>query len=314
MAKAIQKRREYVKSDDLMLEQAQTMRNLFEGDKADFTALYIPLEDPFSANFQTAIDTAQDLPTADEEALELKVLTEDVLAAMENCRVQFMLLASYVKLLFPNSIAKQDLFGLKKYDKVRSSQTKMYDLMQLAYRKANSLDYKADLIALGFVQTEIDKLETYGEALYDANEAQEDLKQQIRLRTEQRVTAYNAVWEYMKKISAASKQVYADNYTKQQMYLLYPEGEGGRPGKIQGLEYDLPTHTASWLLNMASDTYQLEYKYDDEVSEWETAYDGTATEAVHDPGEGDWLYRVRGVNDKGPGEWSDELSVSISPA
>ena len=48
MARVEQEIRAYTKSDDAMLEQAQTMRNLFETDKAAFIALYIPLDYPFT--------------------------------------------------------------------------------------------------------------------------------------------------------------------------------------------------------------------------------------------------------------------------
>lgn len=234
MAKAEQRIRNYDKADDAMLEQVQTTRNLFEADKADFTAMYTHLADPFSANWQTDIDAAQALPTSDEELDELEVKTEDVETQMELARTQFQKLASYVKLLFPDSSAKQGIFGLNKYVKVRQTQTKMYDLLQLAYRKANSADYKTDLIALGFVQTEIDELNTIASGLYDANEVQEEFKQEIKLRTEERIAAYNKVWDSMKAVSAASKQVYVDDYAKQQQYLLYPEGEG-RLGKPQNV-------------------------------------------------------------------------------
>ena len=263
VARAEQEKRDYTKQDNVMLEQSQMMRNIFETDKIDFTAMYTHLADPFSANWQLEIDSAQALPTSDEDIAELEVKTEAVEAQMELARMQFQKMASYVKLLFPNSKAKQGIFGLNKYIKVYQSQTKMYDLMQLAYRKANLAEYKTDLIALGFVQTEIDALNMIAEALYNANEAQEDFKQEIKLKTEERIVAYNKVWGYMKAASAASKQVYANNYAKQQQYLLYPEGEGGL-GKPQNLAVALdPVNinpiTLTWDLVPEATSYDVYY-------------------------------------------------------
>ncbi len=234
MARANQTVRDYSKADDIMLEQAQTMRNSFDTDSAAFTAMYPMFGLTFSADWQADIDAAQALPTADEENMELKVKTEDVDNEMELCRVHYQLMASYIKILFPSSSAKQGLFGLHKYESVRYSQTKMYDLMQLAHRKCSDAAYSADLIALGFDQLQIDKIAVLAAALYDANEVQEDYKQTIKLNTEARIAAYNKVWGVMKQVSAASKQVFLENYAKLAQYKLYPEGEGGL-GKPQNM-------------------------------------------------------------------------------
>ena len=230
MARAEHRLRDYDKADDKMLEQSQTLRNLFEADKADFIAFYNHLSDPFSANFQSDIDLAHALPTSDEEIAELEVKTEDVEALMETARVQYQKFASYVRLLFPASKARQGIFGLDKYVDDRKSKSRMYDLIRLAQRKADSADYKGDLIALGFVQAEIDNLGAIAEGLYDAKEAQEEIKQNIKVLTEERVAAYNKVWRSLAAVAAASKQVFPDNFAKQRQYMLYPEGRGGAAG------------------------------------------------------------------------------------
>jgi hypothetical protein len=263
MAKAEQTKRDYIKPDDEMLEQAQTMHDSFVIDKASFIAMYTPLADPFAANFQTALDSAQALPTSDEDLAELAVLTEYVDTELENSRVQYQKLISYVKILFPDSLAKQGIFGVNKYVKVYKSAMKMYDLMQLAYRKANSVEYKTDLIALGFTQLEINKLNTFATALYDANKTQEDFKQTIKINTEERITAYNTVWAFMVTISNASKQVFINDYAKIQEYLLYPEGESGL-GKPQNLvaTYDPlnpPNITLIWDAVLNATSYNVYY-------------------------------------------------------
>jgi hypothetical protein len=106
--------------------------------------------------------------------------------------------------------------------------------MERAERKCNDAAYNLDLVGLGFVQTEIDKLGTYAAALDDANEAQEEFKGEIKVNTEARIQAYNKVWESMAKVSAASKQVFADDFAKLSLFKLYPEGQGGL-GKPQNI-------------------------------------------------------------------------------
>lgn len=310
MARAEKVERNYSKSDELMLEQAQTMRNLFETDKADFIALYLMLADPFSADWQTDIDAAQALPTAEEEEVALRVLTEDVEAQMELGRLQFMRMASYVKLLFPNSTAKQALFGLEQYSAARNKQMKMYDLLQLAYRMSNSADYKADLIALGFLQVEITKLDTIAGDLYDANELQEELKRELLVKTQTRLEAYNKVWDSAIAVSNASKQVYVDDYAKLQQYLLYPEGGGGLPSKVLNLVWDVNTNTFSWTMVPEADSYQLVYAPEG-TTEWAEAYAGGGLYVMFSPGAGAWVFRCRAVNTEGSGAWSDELNILV---
>ena len=222
MERMKREKRDYTKSDDKMLEQSQTMRNLFEGDKADFIVDFTRFADPFSDRWQADIVSARALPASDEQFDELEVKTEDVEALMGLARAQFQKMASYIRLIFPASKAEQGVFGLDKYVKVRKSQREMHDLMQLAYRMANSAGYKADLIAAGFVQAQIDMLNTLAHGLYDAYTGQEDFKNQIKLDTEERVAFYNKVWGLMKAVSGASKQVYVGDFAKQRQYLLYP--------------------------------------------------------------------------------------------
>ena len=96
--------------------------------------------------------------------------------------------------------------------------------MEKANRKAEDPKYKAALIAQGFTQVMIDKLQTIQISIHDKNQAQEDAMSNRLVKTKERVEALNAVWEYMEKISEASKLIYSDNPTKKEQYLLYPEG------------------------------------------------------------------------------------------
>ena len=130
----------------------------------------------------------------------------------------------YLKLAFPESEAVHSAFGHNKYNKVRVSQTGLPNLMEQAHRKSEDPKYKAALIAQGFTQVMIDNLQTIQISIHDKNQAQEDAMSNRLVKTKERVEALNAVWEYMEKISEASKLIYSDNPTKKEQYLLYPEG------------------------------------------------------------------------------------------
>jgi hypothetical protein len=230
------KSRDYDKPDDKMLQQAQTMQGMFDKNKSDFIAHYIQFADPFSSDFQSDIESAHALPLADEEIANLKVATEDLEMKMEEARDHFQLFSSYVRLLFPDSQAKRDLFGLGKYPKAYNSALRMYELLIFANKKADSAEYNGALIALGFEQTAIDKLATLADEIFALKEIQEELKVEQKIRTENRIVAFNKVWGYMKAVSHASKTVYATNYTMLQIFKLYP---GGRRKPKPAMEADV---------------------------------------------------------------------------
>ncbi len=300
-------KREYNKSDDLMLEQAQTMHNLLEADLADFTAEYISINAAYLADFQTAIDEAYAMPSATEEYNELELLTENVEALMTQSRQLYQKLSSYIKLIYPNSKAIHNIFYADEYVSVRRSQPGMIRLLGRCYEKANSAPYKAALIAEGFLQLDIDQLEALREDLFEANEAQEKLAKELLLKTEERIKKYNLVWAFMQKTSATSKQVYVDSPAKQEMYLLYPETQGPSvPSKVQNLSYDLLGTKVKWDVAVGAQSYELQQKIDMPSADFLTIYEGALNEYVYTPPVGVWLFRCRGENDAGKGNWSNE--------
>ncbi len=292
-----------------MLEQAQVMLNNLTTDLSDFTALFPFIDVSFVGDFQSAIDDAEDIPIGDDELGDLEVLTNAVESALEDCRTQYQKLISYLKLIYPNDQDPLDAFRLQRYEKVRTSQTRMIDLMENAYSKANSITYKAELIAGGFVQAEITKLDTLAEALRTANIAQEDFRSNLRIKTRTRISAYNTVWDYLSKVSQASKVVFADNYEKLHQYLLYPENNQPQlPTKVQDLRYDIALTKLKWSVAANSEVYTLEMKRNAIGFDWTQIYNGAANEFVYTPDIGIWLFRCRGENTEGFGAWSDEIS------
>lgn len=215
-------KRNYYFPDDRMLEQSQVMLAMFESDKAAFTALYPYLADPFAAEWQQAIDSAHALPLARAETANQKVATENMKNKMAEARDFFGRFASYVRLLFPDSEASQGIFGLDDFRAVRFSAPRLSELLHFAYEQANDAAYKADLIALGFTAADIAKLDTLSAELYSLYLEQDEIRTWNRVLTEERVKAYNKVWDFSRKVAYASKQVFEWEYAKLQTYMLYP--------------------------------------------------------------------------------------------
>ncbi len=284
------------------------MHNNLLIDLAAFTAAFPAINATFLGEFQDAIDEADAIPLAFDDYNQLEVLSETVEEKMDICRKHYGKLIAYVKMIYPNSKSNQDVFWADKYRLARNDQRLMIDLMESCFRHANSATYKADLIAEGFLQADIDLINTYGQALDAANIAQEDMKSSLKVKTDERISKYNAVWAFMRKTSAASKVVFSDSAVKQEQYMLYPEHTGPSvPTKVQNLNYDLVGTKLKWDIAVGADTYELQKKIDMPAASFDTIYVGTDNEFVYTPPAGVWVFRCRGENAEGSGAWSNEF-------
>jgi len=301
--------KKFSKSFDDALEQAYRFHTEFLTDKATFIAATPLFNDPFAADFLVNIEAADALPTYDDDRDDSILLTQAVEEKMEEAREHFRKLMYYVNIAWPddNGIARG--FGSSQYDKARKSTLKLINLVQKAFIKANSTTYKTDLIAVGFVQADIDLLNTLADGITEKNNAQEDYMSNTYERSETRIVAFNKVWDSMVKISDGSKIIFKDSPAKVEFYLLYPSGEPQMPGKVQNMAYDLPTRTVSWDTAAYAEDYQLERMFHSDP-DWTVVYEGADTSVVNDPvTPGQWFFCCRGQNENGYGDWSDELEV-----
>ena len=86
------------------------------------------------------------------------------------------------------------------------------------------------MIAVGFTQLDITALLTLSAELNTIYNNQQEFIQLTSDRAEERVIAFNKVWDVMVQINFASKQVFKDSPALIEYYLLYPEGPG--PGAL----------------------------------------------------------------------------------
>jgi hypothetical protein len=232
MAESIQ--RDFTMDDLLMLERAQVFHNGFINDKALFEADYPYMADPYAANFQTAIDDADAIPSGAEYDSEIADKTAELNAQLPIGQKALKKLYSYVELAW-DSTAKLNRFGKNKYDKSRSSQLKLKELLELAHRQAELPAHKTTLLAVGYTQAAIDNLETIANTIDALNAEQEDMLAARGDKTQARITAYNEVFAYMQQINKASKIVFDGNPAKIDFYLLYPTASQSLP-KPQNLQ------------------------------------------------------------------------------
>lgn len=226
--------REYDMDDLAMLERAQVFHDNFVADQATFVADFPYMATPFETDFQTAIDTADAIPSAQEVEGEISEVTFDLNEQLPLGRKALQKLYTYVDLVWPKG-QKDSSFGRSKYEKARNSQVKMKELLEQGHRQADKASNKAALLAAGYTQAAIDELETIMTAIDTLNREQENLLSERGDKTYERISAYNAVWDYMKKINSASKVTFVDNPAKINQYLLYPTSSQSLP-KPQNLQ------------------------------------------------------------------------------
>ena len=160
-------KRDYQKDDLDMMEQAQVFHDTFVNDKADFIAAFPMFADPFAANFQTQITSADTLATDAEVVQAISIITEQIETKMELARKAMQKLFVYVKVAFNDSQAMLRAFGKGDYTKAYQSAMKMKELLEKANRQAEIAANKAVLIAAGYTQGDIDELEDIMEEIAD---------------------------------------------------------------------------------------------------------------------------------------------------
>jgi len=216
----------YTVRDDVMLDGADRFNAQYTGDKSNFEGFNIvmfPLT--FGATFESQIDAARttlkDMVVLDEQVEE----TTELGAKMKECCDYFQAMKPVIESVFPNKPAIWNQFGFNDYEKARKSQGKMIQFMEMLFEVSEK--YNAELIAGGFTQVKIDKIETLAGELRQEQIDQEVAKKERPVKTQERIKRMNTVWSTMQTINKASKAVFQGNYAKLAEYELPKNSQGG---------------------------------------------------------------------------------------
>jgi hypothetical protein len=228
MIEPLKAMREFRKNDNLMIEQSQTMHGNFVEDISIFQAKAPYLTSEYAAEWQTDINTANTVISDTYLVDQLQVVTQDLMKIQDDARNHFQSLMFYVKRVFHDNKAIQNLFGLDKYRLVRNNTNRFIDLLQQAYRTCTNQKYQELIVIEGFSAENIEYLNTLAIDLHQKNIEQEDIKNQRPVSTQERIVLLNKSWKRMVEVNEASKIVFMDNYAKLQQYLLYPETGGNK--------------------------------------------------------------------------------------
>ncbi|MCX6156244.1 MAG: hypothetical protein NT007_19000 [Candidatus Kapabacteria bacterium] len=302
--------KKFSKTYDECLTQAYLFQSELVVDQTLFTAASPAFAAPFAANFLADIEAADAIPTNENDLNSQSVFTAEVEEQMDLARAHYQKLLLYIGIAWPGSDVKLKAFGNNLYEKARKSPPKMANLLQSSYLDANSTTYKADLIAAGFLQTDITLLDTLSSDLTNKINAQQDFMRHTFTRSEERAVAFNKVWDTMVKISNSSKLNFKDSPAKIEFYLLYPSsGGGGSLTAPMNFAYNFGTNTFSWDAVTNATSYQIEAS--DNGTDWAEIYADAAANFVYIPASGAAKhYRVRARNSGGFGDFAAELAFT----
>lgn len=251
-----------------MMEDSQTMHDDFVDDEPDFIVKFPDLAPPFAANWQTAIDIADALPSNEQVKAQIGQLSQELEVQMVLARNQYQTLVIYVKLAYPEDEAILKVFGQNLYESARRNPLEMIELLELSFGVANVNPYKPALMAKGITAADIALLKTIELALRGKNKALEAAKSKRPFATQTLHKALNAVWAMNVKVNTAAQLVYKDDYAKQQQYLLYPDGESPALTEVLiTVNLTGPQAVSFDLIAMTPAGGNLHFAYDDGTSE-----------------------------------------------
>lgn len=234
MASPIKLVRQFSGSDSQMLEFARVIHTHFTTDIADFTAFDADLDATYAGNFLTAIDNAENFSSDYQLIDALAQLSLDVEAEMTKCRKLYQGMKYFIEKAFPNRPGTWNEFGYNDYDRARKKQSEMIQFMLDLHESATK--YATELDSAGFDASKVAEIQTYAQALQNANLAQEQAKGSRANLSEARIILLNSAWGMLQNIRKAAKVIYMDNWGKWQLYLL-PWGGANEPPPTQPTEF-----------------------------------------------------------------------------
>jgi hypothetical protein len=231
---ALHVKRLYTCEDEAMQTRAQLFHSNLTTDLAAFTAKFPWLDAAWLLSFLATITTAKNFQLDYTVQNILKVLTEDIEASMAEGMKGLDTLDIYARVAYPDSRAKQRVFGQDHWEKARGDQEKMKSALKSAHSLADAAPYKAALLAAGMPQASIDALGTIADNIDLKDTLQEAAKSGRQVTTEERVEVNNIVWKGMQTISTCSELVWRDDYARRIQYLMYPHTTSGPSATREG--------------------------------------------------------------------------------
>lgn len=219
---ANKRKRSYKGPDWYLMEHSQTLHDLFEDDKAGFSAYDPDFADPFETDWQDAIDAAVNYQDDTAVKADIGIKTGTVAEQMALCRAKYDDVIYFAQKAFGKKGRELKAFGVgKQYTAASRSQGKMRDFMDELHQAAEK--HKVKLIAAGFIQPKIDEIATLRDSFTTSNSQQNKLKKDRPEISQGRLDTYNTLYDdFTLKVTDAVQLAYPTNPAKQNQYSYNP--------------------------------------------------------------------------------------------
>ncbi len=212
----------YSMQDEELQTRAQSQKSFLQADLAQFTPLFPWITGAYLTSYQSDIDTAVAFPLDNTVMTDIKVLTSDVNASVTEGKAALDLLFKYSEIAYPGDKVRQRVFGQDMMERARQDQEKMAHLLDHANSFADKAPYKADLLAKGYTQVQVDALATIAGNIRSKNTLQENAIAERPVSRQDRITVHNTVFDRMRTVYTCAQVVFASDAARQQQYRVYP--------------------------------------------------------------------------------------------
>lgn len=215
--------RKYNVSDDVLIEHAgRTLGNLDE-DLQTFGNFDPDLNLEKKNKLSTCYDDALCFGTDRSERSKIKQETDKVIAAMGTCNKLVVEVRYFARKAFKSKPAVLRQFGLNEYSKVRKSQSKMVLFMHEFVETVNI--YKSELLAANLKESVVEALKPATKTLTAINTTQENTKDKRIVKTADRKSLFNKLYDILLEFSDAAEHVFINDQERRSRYAM-PHNSG----------------------------------------------------------------------------------------
>ncbi len=221
--------RHYSQPDAAMRQDMRTMHGHYLAHEAAFRKFNPEFDAAFGKDWLAALDLADTTPDNTVRVGGLKEDTAEVETVMEKAQRALQAVFYYVGRAFPHNAGRLATYGRSTYDAARDNHDKMRTLLHTAFTSATR--DAAELDKKGYTAAQLAELGSLAEELTTTNTTQEVTKGTNTEGTDHYITTQNLAYGYGQEVSAATKVLFADDMTTQDLFRLSSGGPGpGTPG------------------------------------------------------------------------------------
>lgn len=214
-------KKKFAMTYDRVLQLGYVFHSQFVKDKAEFEAFSSGFSDPFADDFLSELKAADELPTFLDDLDEQSFLTSVLNEKLAEAAAFYSRFLKYVKLAWGDSSPKLKVFWRNEFNRKRNQPLSMAHILDSAYQTASEPEYKASLIAAGFLESDILGLMTLSDEIGAALLERDSFIDDSSGRAQERIEAFNKFWDRMTLISKTAKLIFADSPGIVRTYRLY---------------------------------------------------------------------------------------------